>query len=309
MKKLDTRIIYLELALKLADISHTAKPLPLHLNWTYRITEEFYNQGDQERKHFGVASPSMDRTLGNVAKSQTGFISFMVLPLFQAWVEEFENTKECLQRVEENLAHWKSEASKGTSVQLDPPPQYLNKARSKSPTILFSDDEKSLGLVCKDFLETAFEDEHHLAIESIDFKVHLFDFYQFKYISDIISKKLKEYEKSYILNNENAWSNKVRHPCEVASSLLLEISSVYLKLSSLATRNAVKSLNKSTLFKEFSFNACELQKAQLKGLSNDELLSFWINVYNTLMLHAHAHYGFTKTAKRGKKNNFSTDFC
>jgi hypothetical protein len=33
----------------------------------------------------------------------------MVLPLYQCWAEEFENTKECLQQLESNLNHWKAE--------------------------------------------------------------------------------------------------------------------------------------------------------------------------------------------------------
>lgn len=107
------------MALKLADVSHPAKEQSIHLNWTYRITEEFYqqvlnllefsnlHQGDEEKRLWGTVSPLMDRETGNVAKSQLGFVSFMVLPLYQAWTEEFENTKDLLQQVEANIGYWK----------------------------------------------------------------------------------------------------------------------------------------------------------------------------------------------------------
>lgn len=40
----DDRILYMKMALKCADISHTSKARDLHLKWTDRITEEFFLQ-------------------------------------------------------------------------------------------------------------------------------------------------------------------------------------------------------------------------------------------------------------------------
>ena len=34
----------MEIAIKISDIGHCAKRLPLHLKWTERITEEFWQQ-------------------------------------------------------------------------------------------------------------------------------------------------------------------------------------------------------------------------------------------------------------------------
>jgi len=60
-------------------------------------------------------SPLMDRITGNVAKSQIGFINFMVMPLYEIWVEEFEDFKECYQQMGSNLEYWKNELEKQTN--------------------------------------------------------------------------------------------------------------------------------------------------------------------------------------------------
>ena len=50
---------------------------------------------------------------------------------------------------------------------------------------------------------------------------------------------------------------------------------------------AVKEIRKQSAFREFEIQACELQKADLAKLSTEaERLLFWVNVHNTLCLHA-----------------------
>lgn len=110
--KADVRELFIQTAVKCADISHAAKSLDLHLDWTSRISEEFYRQGDEEKRQGLNVSPLMDRITGNVAKSQIGFINFMVLPLYQAWANQFEDSNECLKQLESNLAYWKGEVEK-----------------------------------------------------------------------------------------------------------------------------------------------------------------------------------------------------
>jgi hypothetical protein len=38
------RLLILQMVIKLADINGPAKKMPLHLQWTMRIAEEFYEQ-------------------------------------------------------------------------------------------------------------------------------------------------------------------------------------------------------------------------------------------------------------------------
>jgi hypothetical protein len=55
----------------------------LSLKWTELLFEEFYNQGDIERKKGLKISDLMDRTTINLAKAQLGFIDFIVKPAFE----------------------------------------------------------------------------------------------------------------------------------------------------------------------------------------------------------------------------------
>uniref|UniRef100_A0A914ULD8 Phosphodiesterase n=1 Tax=Plectus sambesii TaxID=2011161 RepID=A0A914ULD8_9BILA len=62
------------------DISHPAKPWPLHEQWTQGVLEEFFRQGDLEASMGLPYSPLCDRHTTHVAESQIGFIDFIVEP-------------------------------------------------------------------------------------------------------------------------------------------------------------------------------------------------------------------------------------
>eukprot|EP00899_Mesostigma_viride_P013622 jgi/Mesvir1/22260/Mv18211-RA.3 len=84
------RLLLLQLAAKVADIGHTAKPLKAHQEWTRRACEEFYRQGDMERELSLRISPFMDRNINNVPRSQVGFFQFLAMPLMDVWVKVSE---------------------------------------------------------------------------------------------------------------------------------------------------------------------------------------------------------------------------
>ena len=108
--KLEDRRLVLMIALKCADISHPAKEKRLHLKWTNGVTEEFYRQGDLEKNKSLPPSPFMDRQTGDLAKSQIGFISFLVLPLYKVFSEQFEDSLGCYEILKDNLDFWKQQA-------------------------------------------------------------------------------------------------------------------------------------------------------------------------------------------------------
>ncbi|KNE68722.1 hypothetical protein AMAG_13363 [Allomyces macrogynus ATCC 38327] len=88
LDKPDTKLLVLEVAMKCSDLSNPTRPRPTSLEWTHRIMEEFYLQGDQERSLGLPISKFMDRHLSmdeNVAKCQASFIDVIVGPLYQAW--------------------------------------------------------------------------------------------------------------------------------------------------------------------------------------------------------------------------------
>lgn len=63
-----------------ADLSNPTKPLQLYRQWTDRIMEEFFSQGDRERERGMEISAMCDKHNASVEKNQVpGFKSFWLL--------------------------------------------------------------------------------------------------------------------------------------------------------------------------------------------------------------------------------------
>ena len=72
------------------------------------IFEEFYVQGDEERKAGQEPIPMMDRTkLHLQPDSQVGFISCICIPCYSLLNELIPGTKPLLEGCESNLQRWK----------------------------------------------------------------------------------------------------------------------------------------------------------------------------------------------------------
>ena len=59
--KKQSDLAWVQVALKCSDIGHLACPLPLHQRWTAQLRDEFFFQGDLERKRGLRVSALMDR--------------------------------------------------------------------------------------------------------------------------------------------------------------------------------------------------------------------------------------------------------
>ena len=57
-----------------ADLSNPTKPLDLYRQWTDRIMDEFFHQGDRERERGMEISPMCDKHTASVEKSQVGHV-------------------------------------------------------------------------------------------------------------------------------------------------------------------------------------------------------------------------------------------
>ncbi|KAG5188742.1 hypothetical protein JKP88DRAFT_303841 [Tribonema minus] len=113
--KTRTYMSAMKICMKSADISHPTRPMFLHLQWTKAVIEEFFLQGDEEKRRGLEISPLMDRDTTAIADSQKGFINFLVKPLFKSWVS-FLNTPEaqtCLTNLEVNEAMWVAKEKRG----------------------------------------------------------------------------------------------------------------------------------------------------------------------------------------------------
>jgi hypothetical protein len=77
-----------KLCLKAGDLGHACLPWLMHVNWATRVLREFYGQGEEETRLGLAMSPLCDRKgVGNLGKSQQGFLNFVVAPLFQVMSE------------------------------------------------------------------------------------------------------------------------------------------------------------------------------------------------------------------------------
>ncbi|XP_013381675.1 cGMP-inhibited 3',5'-cyclic phosphodiesterase A isoform X2 [Lingula anatina] len=79
------RLLVSQIVIKLADINGPCKPRDLHVSWTMSITEEFYEQGDEEKRLGLPISPYMDRRHPQLSKLQETFINHLVAPLCNAY--------------------------------------------------------------------------------------------------------------------------------------------------------------------------------------------------------------------------------
>ena len=100
----------ISMLLHCADISNPAKPKDAYFDWTDRVLAEFYHQGDKEAESGLPVSNFFDRSAPSVAKMQTGFINFIVRPIFTAWCEFVPALNEMtMPHIESNAAIWKAE--------------------------------------------------------------------------------------------------------------------------------------------------------------------------------------------------------
>merc|ERR1712217_460346 len=67
--------------------------------------DEFFAQGDKERKLGRVISPLCDRSTVETAGSQIGFISFVVKPLYEL-MGSVCNVRDVLKNLDDYKAYW-----------------------------------------------------------------------------------------------------------------------------------------------------------------------------------------------------------
>lgn len=103
------RLLTLKMVIKCADISNPARDPELYKQWVDCIMEEFWRQGDAERSLGMPISAFMDRSTPNVPKCQSGFIQFIAMPTYSAFVEQFPGSQDTLDLMKNNLAHYKAQ--------------------------------------------------------------------------------------------------------------------------------------------------------------------------------------------------------
>eukprot|EP00002_Diphylleia_rotans_P032170 TRINITY_DN6736_c0_g1_i1.p1 TRINITY_DN6736_c0_g1~~TRINITY_DN6736_c0_g1_i1.p1 ORF type:complete len:863 (-),score=163.01 TRINITY_DN6736_c0_g1_i1:432-3020(-) len=114
----DSRLLMMKMAMKLADVSNPAKLPHVAKEWTKRVTDEFYSQGDREKEKGLSISPFMDREIQMTSKAQIGFITFVVQPLAELWNTAMGSGLECLENLALNLEFWKKKLDEEDTKQV-----------------------------------------------------------------------------------------------------------------------------------------------------------------------------------------------
>ncbi|KAG7487631.1 hypothetical protein MATL_G00025570 [Megalops atlanticus] len=92
-----------------ADLSNPTKSLELYRQWTDRIMDEFFHQGDRERERGMEISPMCDKHTASVEKSQVGFIDYIVHPLWETWADLVHpDAQDILDTLEDNRNWYQS---------------------------------------------------------------------------------------------------------------------------------------------------------------------------------------------------------
>ncbi|CAB1341812.1 unnamed protein product [Coregonus sp. 'balchen'] len=103
-----------------ADLSNPTKPLAVYREWTERIMEEFFRQGDKERERGMEISPMCDKHTASVEKSQVGFIDYIVHPLWETWGDLVHpDAQDILDTLEDNRDWYQSTIPQSP---ISPPP-------------------------------------------------------------------------------------------------------------------------------------------------------------------------------------------
>lgn len=103
------RLEIYKLCIKASDIGHTAKAIELHEKWCKLIVEEFYQQGDEEKRLGLPVSMYCDRVTTDIRKSQAGFLKNIALPLFYTLkntIKSDEIDEMCVQQIHKNVIYW-----------------------------------------------------------------------------------------------------------------------------------------------------------------------------------------------------------
>ncbi|KAM3611890.1 uncharacterized protein V6R79_025464 [Siganus canaliculatus] len=116
------RIQVLQNMVHCADLSNPTKPLQLYRQWTDRIMEEFFSQGDRERERGMEISPMCDKHNASVEKNQVGFIDYIVHPLWETWADLVHpDAQDILDTLEDNREWYQSTIPQSPSPALDEP--------------------------------------------------------------------------------------------------------------------------------------------------------------------------------------------
>jgi hypothetical protein len=149
-----TKLLAMETILHSADVSNPARKWEVTAAWAHRCLEEFFAQGDEEKRLKIPVQFLNDRDKLNRPNSQIGFIEFMIAPFIVAQIRLWP----ALDNLGENLAHNIGKWEERWRDETKPAQEDLDKVRSRVAKVQESMDvfpnrphapqyQRSMGLV------------------------------------------------------------------------------------------------------------------------------------------------------------------
>ncbi|EGD76090.1 hypothetical protein PTSG_11643 [Salpingoeca rosetta] len=107
---LKDRSFVLEYMLHCADLSACTKPWNLCYRWAYRVLNEFWLEGDEEKRRKLPVGDLNDRDAGSVPAGQYGFLRFVCHPLWKEWNDFVSPDVKgiFMTNLESNMALWEA---------------------------------------------------------------------------------------------------------------------------------------------------------------------------------------------------------
>lgn len=102
----DEKEFILGTLLHLADLSNPCRENKISMDWSLKVSEEFFLQGDIEREHGWDISPLCDRLTVNIAKTQVGFISGVIIPFITPICRELAGMRFLQKNAKINMDMW-----------------------------------------------------------------------------------------------------------------------------------------------------------------------------------------------------------
>ncbi len=111
----DSKQFILGACIHATDIGNPARPFHIAEEWTVRVMEEFWRQGDMEKKMKLPVSFLCDRATVKIPQAQVGFITGLVKPLFEKMTEIFPKLQPLLINVQKTEDEWRKRAAAPSS--------------------------------------------------------------------------------------------------------------------------------------------------------------------------------------------------
>lgn len=112
----ELRTLVKRVLIKVADVSNPARPRDACIEWTKRICEEYFEQTAEEtKKGLPIVMPTFRREVCSIPKTQTAFINYFLLDMFDAW-HEFCDVSIVRDQLKKNLKFWDDMDNKGLTT-------------------------------------------------------------------------------------------------------------------------------------------------------------------------------------------------